>query len=523
MAATGKDAGFLSSLGLGPVNETALYQQGLMRGTPQGSGAAATFYNIGTRAGGMMRPAAQGVIGAMQGKGFQESAQLAKDQVVAQEMGIDVNMLRARREIRDRLNEVTVPNTGDPLDDQMTVAKEAVRIANEVGDVETASTALQRLTNLRQQRLEFERAGLAKESDILNNRRAYNLAEREQFLGAAGTLVGSPDKLIHYRLVTDPDSPHHGQFEVFHGDRMVEYKDGGVIPAGATVSDRRNKDDIYDHIRRYRTPKSLQAEQESIRSIAERGTTVGDIVDLFATSPDPQRFLGAAGKLLVGADMAIRTVDSVAGMIGDRALTWENADGKTTARFGSAAEMQKRAIEAAENVIESIPIAESWENIKETMGAEQFNAMIMELAFLDARLMEPSNRGLSDKDIENSLKRLVGGTANPVSFLMRQKQWVGNMEAKIKSFGGLIPTTDEFTTEQIRAAMVNPKYLTATEEHLAGLRTKIDNEIDRIQGIQTLPPEVGEVPEVGEIRDGFIFQGGDPGDPNSWVAEKPAS
>jgi hypothetical protein len=51
--------------------------------------------------------------------------------------------------------------------------------------------------------------------------------------------------------------------------------------------------------------------------------------------------------------------------------------------------------------------------------AQEHRAQILELAYMAARLAEPSNRGLSDKDIEAALARIAGDTSNPQQLLRR--------------------------------------------------------------------------------------------------------
>jgi hypothetical protein len=51
--------------------------------------------------------------------------------------------------------------------------------------------------------------------------------------------------------------------------------------------------------------------------------------------------------------------------------------------------------------------------------AAAYRAQIMELAYMAARLAEPSNRGLSDNDIQNALTRLAGDNNDPKAVLQR--------------------------------------------------------------------------------------------------------
>ncbi len=57
-------------------------------------------------------------------------------------------------------------------------------------------------------------------------------------------------------------------------------------------------------------------------------------------------------------------------------------------------------------------------------AASRYRANIMTLAYMEARATEPSNRGLSDKDIEAALNRL--------------EAWSGNPQAIMRNFGGKV-------------------------------------------------------------------------------------
>jgi hypothetical protein len=63
--------------------------------------------------------------------------------------------------------------------------------------------------------------------------------------------------------------------------------------------------------------------------------------------------------------------------------------------------------------------------------AEQYWANVMELAYMDAKLKEPSNRGLSDKDIG-------AATASPASLAQRQLSLTNRIAGAIDSLGDII-------------------------------------------------------------------------------------
>ena len=145
---------------------------------------------------------------------------------------------------------------------------------------------------------------------------------------------------------------------------------------------------------------------------------------------------------------------------------------------GSRGPQGREVEESVARVLGDVQLSEEWSRVRGTMEAEQFEAMLMELAFLDARLMEPSNRGLSDRDIVNSLTRLVGKSANPMSFLHRQMQWAINMEDRIDNFGRDIPL-GQWTFPQIQAALISKDYLDNSRGFMLELQESIKAEMAR--------------------------------------------
>jgi hypothetical protein len=66
-------------------------------------------------------------------------------------------------------------------------------------------------------------------------------------------------------------------------------------------------------------------------------------------------------------------------------------------------------------------------------AAQQHRAMVMELAYLAARMAEPSNRGLSDNDIKNAMRRIAGGTSNPQVMMRRFAEMTFDGAASIEN------------------------------------------------------------------------------------------
>ncbi len=107
--------------------------------------------------------------------------------------------------------------------------------------------------------------------------------------------------------------------------------------------------------------------------------------------------------------------------------------------------------------------------------AEQYWANVMELAYLDARLQEPSNRGLSDKDIENALRRVGAATANPASFAQRQIMLLNRIEDSINSLGSqvTVPPGSRYSRGEVIDFIYRPEARQAALDNIDSARDSL--------------------------------------------------
>jgi hypothetical protein len=120
------------------------------------------------------------------------------------------------------------------------------------------------------------------------------------------------------------------------------------------------------------------------------------------------------------------------------------------------------------NIVENLSAAgASIEKIG--LVAEQYFANVMELAYLDARLQEPSNRGLSDQDIKNALARIGAATANPASFAERQLQLLSRLDQAVASLGNTVqvPYGARTNREDVVNFIYRPEVVRGVRESIA--------------------------------------------------------
>ena len=63
---------------------------------------------------------------------------------------------------------------------------------------------------------------------------------------------------------------------------------------------------------------------------------------------------------------------------------------------------------------------------EQSESAQNYRAQVIELAYIAARAAEPSNRGLSDKDIQAALEKLGASSGNPMVMFRRSMEIVAS-------------------------------------------------------------------------------------------------
>ena len=227
-------------------------------------------------------------------------------------------------------------------------------------------------------------------------------------------------------------------------------------------------------------------------SMGESAAIVSNIAGLLIGSLDPQAILSATGKTSIAADKTISFVESVSAIFSDprvrasqirwngkrvsavqqHAMVTRNA----TAKDGILTSFLREQIPGLSNIGDALPEALRGN----ALAAEQYWANVMELAYLDARLMEPSNRGLSDNDIKNALKRIGADTANPLSFAVRQLEVINTkLLPQLKNLGSDFTNfqSNTFSAQDIINEVYNPEARLRIEDALLATRAQLQEVI----------------------------------------------
>jgi hypothetical protein len=123
--------------------------------------------------------------------------------------------------------------------------------------------------------------------------------------------------------------------------------------------------------------------------------------------------------------------------------------------------------------------------------AQLFQSNVMQMAYLDARLQEPSNRGLSDTDIKNALTRIGINTADPIVFARRQQQILRRLSGKLDNLGVEFAPTSQVSKQTIQEFVYQPESVGRIRSSLARAGARIDLLLSGggVQNLADLSPE----------------------------------
>jgi hypothetical protein len=516
MAQSQAVAGLLEELGLGTVNEQAAYEAGLGSQVDYGSGSNATLAAVGQQLGRNAAPAIGGLIGGLRGLkkdesgarqgflgGFTQTVQDQRDAAVARGQGITLEEYRVRKASRSAIGKITQESTGDPIKDQQAFLDKVIATANSTGDAQLVAKAMQKKAALNIQALELRKAEVGAEEaerehaqQSIEDARSNTRTEPVVPNGADSRTRDFRPSHALYRddtddyLVTHPD----GSQEILKHITPYDPKVNGFMASGGKVSDK----PLTEAIAQSGGTKSFAAKKQGVADMETTAELTGTVTDMFIAHNDPQALLSWFGKGAQTADKGIRFVESTG-----RALWKESGDGRyvspdTGKEFrndqyvyrGSLTnkEQQKQQFfrDAKKYINENggidnlIPL-----HLRDTIaevanGAALYEALIMEMAFMDARMQEPSNRGLSDKDIDAALKRIGAFSANPVTFLDRQIWLQERSLNRLNRLGEEYTDTQANNKEALIKVTYNEEHVNRVRNQLVGNLTKMKNARENI-------------------------------------------
>lgn len=372
----------------------------------------------------------------------------AADRKLAQAKGISFEELRKEKVLRQKIDNIEIERTGDPFKDQDAMLKEVIRLAAEDDNQDLVTKAQAKRLKLRKENLELRTAEAGAKTAEAEASEAERIEEQNDSVGRPMILQGDDINKPHSVGMLNDD----GSWNVVRPDgSVVQQVDGGRITFVDPVDKAKQRTRLFETFDA-QMKNALQVNGltggglRKIRdTVIDMGTQAGIINDLttgLLNMYDPDLAFDLSAKTLIGVDKLATFAGNVSEVFsrqGDQQqknweITWMGKKISQSEQVRKATNTDILDDFLGEQGVDLTTILPP--HIKaDSREAQLFAANIMQLAFLDARLQEPSNRGLSDNDIKAALLRIGVDTADPTVFARRQKQIIARLNGRIDNLG----------------------------------------------------------------------------------------
>jgi hypothetical protein len=411
----------------------------------------------------------------------------ARDQLDAQRSiatGQSIDDIRRKRKIREELNRPTdEESTGDPVQDQMKALDRMIKVANKHGDMGLVLNANRKRLELEKTSQELREAEVGIEKAEL----AQRIAEETDGTGRTVILQGDDIDGAHSKAILQDD----GTWTVMRPDRSVVE---GIKGIELTFIDPSAKAKLRDRF--FETPEGqmknalqmngmtgnqLVKARGFVADMAEQAGIISDMTGTMLDMYNPALALDASAQTLVTADRVARFAGNMSEVLTrpneKNQSAWDIMwNGKKTsaaeqvARATSGDLLQEYITEQGLSLQDILPS----HIVPDTREAQLFMSNVMQMAYLDARLQEPSNRGLSDTDIKNALTRIGINTADPMVFAQRQKQILKRLSGKIENVGAEFAGTTQVKKQAVIDHVYQPDNIRRIQGALVGATARVD-------------------------------------------------
>jgi len=439
------EPGFMEQLTGSAVEEEAMVEQMISAQAPSKTFAQAEQAGqmMGAGLGSAAAGLASGFFQKDKGGSFMErantAAQDARDRFTAGTLGIEPVDLKARRAIRQEMSAMAAQDDGTPSY-RLKMAERAVEVAKRVGSPRQVQTAMATVDALRKEEMEWRKLNAeteAKEIDNLSD--SVTTGFRADGTSVTGVL-GKENGVAGLHTAAGFKPFVAGQFSLHDPEK-------GGARQGTTR-------DVHARLRDATTPSNLNKLRArasgAMESLVKTDRVLSTLTDLYEKG-GVGSVIGASGKALTAVDNFVRNAKGFVNAFASKGMSEHN---------NSLRDQLLDGVKDGTNALLSlIELPEGV--VKGSAAAQQHQAAIMEMAYMAARLAEPSNRGLSDNDIANALKRIAGGTSNPQvmarRFVEMQADAAAALEFDLDMFrGGALG--DDISDEQVNKAILGGAY-----------------------------------------------------------------
>jgi hypothetical protein len=457
--------GFLDKLGVGTADEADAVEAARVERLNRFN------QNVQARAQ-AAAPGLGGLIGGVQGlitgqadgrsvRGFlgnaAQSATNVADDIAARGAGITVEQLKGRREMRT----AEVADTGDgSFSNRRAALQRIINIANRTGDMDVLGNALRELSALKKEETEWEKLVVEKkqaEAELVDETTENAIWNGKDVTGTEIQFADGSRGLMF---------EHEGQMKREKWGPNLYQADGSREPIGKVI----NRSFTAKQRGEFEaTLKNAAENQRKIRRTMKfliKATKAGDVGLMLGT---PQKAVPLAQGVFTDVKNYAQGFMRLLDDSGTNTTERQNRE-KAHTNFveGGGKFMWRSGNEY--NTPDWLRGADS--------NARQFRANILELAYIAARMREPSNRGLSDKDIETAMQTLTADARNPQDIMQRFAQMVGDADYQVQlALDSIDGRVDGVSNEEVLRHLsggLYERYLSDRE----GLRQEVGLSID---------------------------------------------
>lgn len=441
--------GFLDSLGIGVADEEDILKA--QREAILSQGNSGKMRALGQSGGAALGGLASGVAGLVTGNndgrspsGFFDNvgrgASNVREGAAAQNAGITVEQLRSRRKIRSLQAKYSSDSS---FESRSALLRDIISISNKAGDTEVVAAAMAKLQQLKEDEIEFA---------SLKTEREVELHEQSEQLETDST--GRTLRLVS----EDPQGPtSQGTFDPLTNTWDVIDSKGNisygvnplrivltdpVIERAAAAVEARGDDETDLLIKALKvnglTGQTPDKKRVVLIDMATQASIVSDMTGTLIGMWNPAVAFSDSQALATGSDRVFSFIETFSSLFSRKgSMTAIKYDGKKVS-------IQEQYAKGTNQDILDEFYSEKGLSFRDmlpphiqadTEEAQLFRANVMQLAYLDARLQEPSNRGLSDNDIKAALDRIGVGSPNPAVFARRQQQTLTRLKGRMASLG----------------------------------------------------------------------------------------
>lgn len=461
-------------LGIGRLNEDTLFQSVQEREREAAKNPSQAQLGQGAGEGlAQLIGGVRSLFGKNKDQTFAEGMEAGRlrrqDGILQSATGIPRSELERRRRLRKKINALKSPSTGDAFKDTDSILQEIIKLASQEGDQDLVIKTQAKRLALKKEHLELRTAEAGAKQAEAEADESERLEDESDSVGRPVILQGDDINKAHSVATLNDD----GTWTVVRPDGSVEEKvDGGritFVDPSIRESRRLRQFETFDaQMKNALAVNSmsagrLQKTRDSVKDMGQQAGIITDMTNSLLNMYDPDLAFDLSGKTLVGVDKLATFAGNVSEVFarrGDRTnknwdITWQGKAVTAAMQAKLGTDVSILDAYAAENGISLTEILPP--HIKaDSREAQLFMANVMQMAYLDARLQEPSNRGLSDNDIKAALTRLGVNTADPTVFARRQQQIIQRLRGRIENLGVEFSGTSQIDKDQIRKFVYQP-------------------------------------------------------------------